>query len=95
MGIRDDIKKVEEKVESVEAQSFAMTLLNDYKKQNKRLFIIIIIILAMWLATIGYLVYILNDIGTIETKQEIEDVDTIENSNITNGDFYGKNKTNK
>ena len=95
MGIRDDIKKVEEKVESVEAQSFAMTLLNDYKKQNKRLFIIIIIILAMWLATIGYLIYILNDIGTIETKQEIEDVDKIENSNITNGDFYGENKTNK
>lgn len=95
MGIRDDIKKVEEKVENVEAQSFAMTLLNDYKKQNKRLFIIIIVILAMWLATIGYLVYILNDIGTIETKQEIEDVDTIENSNITNGDFYGENKTNK
>ena len=78
-------------------QSFAMELLQDYKKANKRLFIIIIIILAMWFATIGYLVYVLNDIGTIETttSQEIQDVDTIENSNITNGDMYGENKTNK
>lgn len=94
MGIRDDIKKVEEKVENVEAQSFAMELLQDYKKANKRLFIIIIIILTMWFGTIGYLIYILNDIGTIETKQEIEDVDKIENSNITNGDMYGEDKTN-
>lgn len=78
-------------------KSFAMELLQDYKKANKRLFIIIIIILAMWFATIGYLVYVLNDIGTIETttSQEIQDVDTIENSNITNGDMYGENKTNK
>ena len=75
-------------------QSFAMELLQDYKKANKRLFIIIIIILIMWFCTIGYLIYILNDIGTIETKQEIEDVDKIENSNITNGDMYGEDKTN-
>lgn len=47
-------------------KSFAMELLEDYKKSNKRLFIIIIVILAMWFATIGYLVYILNDVGTIE-----------------------------
>ena len=50
----------------------------------------------MWFATIGYLVYILNDVGTIEeiSTQEIEDVDTIENSNIINGDVYGQDKTN-
>lgn len=47
-------------------KSFAMELLEDYKKSNKRLFIIIIVILAMWFATIGYLVYILNDVGTVE-----------------------------
>lgn len=47
-------------------KSFAMELLEDYKKSNKRLFVIIIVILAMWFATIGYLVYILNDVGTIE-----------------------------
>lgn len=46
--------------------SFAMEMLKDYKKSNKRLFIIIIVILAMWFTTIGYLVYILNDVGTTE-----------------------------
>lgn len=47
-------------------KSFAMEVLIDYKKANKRQFIIIIVILLMWFATIGYLVHILNDIGTIE-----------------------------
>ena len=79
----------------MENDSFAMDLLKDYKKQNKRQFIIILVILAMWFVTIGYLVYVLNDMGTVETtSQEIQDVDTIENSNITNGDMYGQNKTN-
>ena len=78
----------------MENNSFAMDLLKDYKIQNKRQFIIILVILAMWFITIGYLVYVLNDIGVEKTTQEISDVDTIENSNITNGDMYGENKTN-
>ena len=47
-----------------------MEMLSDYKKANKRQFIIIIVILVMWFLTIGYLVYTLNDIGTIETTTE-------------------------
>ena len=74
--------------------SFVMEILSDYKKTNKRQFIIILIILIMWLATIFYLIYILNDIGIETSTQEIQDVETIENSNITNGDNYGKDKTN-
>lgn len=54
----------------------ALELLADCKKANKRQFIIIIVILIMWFLTIGYLVYVLNDIGTIETStQEITDVE--------------------
>lgn len=81
----------------MEEQSFALDLLRDYKKQNKRQFIVILVILTMWFVTIGYLVYVLNDIGTIETTstQGISDVDTIENSNVTNGDSYGESKTNE
>lgn len=76
--------------------SLVMELLSDYKKANKRQFIIIIVILVMWFLTIGYLVYTLNDIGTIETtSQEISDVDSIDNSNIANGDINGNDKTNK
>ena len=79
----------------MEEQSLAMELIKDYKKQNKRLFIIILIVLFMWLATIGYLVYILNDIGVIEetTTQEITDFDTINGDIVNKGDIYGENKT--
>lgn len=48
----------------------ALELLSDYKKANKRQFVIIIVILVMWFLTIGYLVYVLNDIGTIETTTQ-------------------------
>lgn len=77
-------------------ENLATELLSDAKKANKRMFIIVLVVLAMWFATIGYLVYVLNDIGTIETStQEIEDVETIENTDVVNGDMYGENKTNK
>lgn len=55
----------------METQSLAMELLQDAKKTNKRQFVIIITILVMWFLTIGYLVYILNDIGTVETTEKI------------------------
>lgn len=69
-------------------KSFAVEILIDYKKANKRQFAIIITILIMWFATIGYLVHILNQIGTLEVSDtiEIEDVETIDNSHIKIGD---------
>lgn len=92
--MKGKVIEMKKEVEEIKQQSFAFELLKDARKTNKRQFIVIIIILAMWFITIGYLVYVLNDIGTIETTQEVSDVDTIENSNITNGDMYGENKTN-
>lgn len=75
----------------MENDSFAMDLLKDYKKQNKRQFIVILVILAMWFITIGYLVYILNDVGTsTETiTQEIEDIDSVGGNIINKGNIYG------
>ena len=82
MSIKEDVEKINNKVEQV---SFAYELLSDYKKQNKRQFIVILVILSMWFATIGYLVYVLNDIGVIEeTTQEV----TQENENGYNN-FIG------
>lgn len=81
MSIREDVEKLSEKVEQT---SFAYELLSDYKKQNKRLFVIILVILGMWFATIGYLVYVLNDIGVIEETTEV----TQENENGYNN-FIG------
>lgn len=84
--LRDDIMAVKKEVNELREKGFALELLSDFKRQNKRQFIIILVILGLWFLTIGYLVYVLNDIGTIETStQEIEDVETINNSSIHNG----------
>ena len=63
MGMREDIMAVKKDLEEVKNERFATQILQDYKKQNKRQFIVILVILIMWFATIGYLIYILNDIG--------------------------------
>lgn len=69
-----------------EQQSMAMELLQDLKKQNKRLFIIWIITFVALVGVVGYTIYLLNDYATVETlKQKIEDVNTIHNSTIKNG----------
>lgn len=93
MGAREDIEKVKKKVEKIEEESFAMGLLSDYKRQNKRLFIIILALIIGWFITGIYLVYILNNTGVIEesSTQKISDINTIENSNIANGDINGDN----
>lgn len=72
--MREEVEELKKELNEVKEQSLAMEILQDYKKANKRLFIALIVILCMWFATIGYLVYTLNDIGTIEevTTQEVE-----------------------
>ena len=88
MGLKEEVLEMKKEVEEMKEHSFAMELLKDQKKQNKRMFIIILVILGMWFATIGYLIYVLNDIGvetttTTETV-DIDDVDNIEHSHIHN-----------
>lgn len=85
--MKEDIKDLRSELEAVKEQSLARELLADQRKQNKRLFIIILVILTMWFATGCYLVYILNDIGTSkdEYTQEINDIVTLENTTIKNG----------
>ena len=63
MDIREEVLELEKEVKEMQEESLAMSLLHDYKMQNKRQFIVILVILGMWFATIGYLIYILNDIG--------------------------------
>lgn len=86
--IRDDIMAVKKEIKEMKEQSFAMELLHDARKTNKRMFVIIIVILAMFTALLGYTLWLLNDIGTIEETtetQEISDINTINNSSINNG----------
>ena len=75
-------------------ESFAKEILQDYKKANKRLFIIILVVLTMWFATIGYLVYVLNDIGvetstTTESYEIEQSTDGEGNNNFIRGNDNG------
>lgn len=90
MDIREEVLEVKKEVKEMQEESLAMSLLKDYKIQNKRQFIVILVILGMWFATIGYLIYVLNDFETDTTTTtttetiDIDDVDNIENSHIHN-----------
>ena len=63
MGLREEIEDMKKEVQEIQEESFATQILQDYKRQSKRQFIVILVILIMWFATIGYLIYVLNDIG--------------------------------
>lgn len=63
--IKEDIMEIKKEVNELKEQSLAYEILQDSKKANKRMFILLVIVLCMWFTTIGYLVYILNDIGTV------------------------------
>lgn len=68
-------------------KSLAFELLDDLKKQNKRLFIIWIITFLTLVGVTCYTIYLVSDIGVIEeNSQEISDIHTISNSKIINGD---------
>ena len=84
------VDKVNENAKGVQQNSGALEILKDFKGDNKRLFVILIIVLFMWFTTICYLVYVLNDTGTIETKTQDIDYSSIDYSDIVNGDYYGE-----
>jgi hypothetical protein len=94
MSIKEDIEKVQKKVDVIEEQSFALDLLRDYKKQNKRQFIVILVILSMWFITIGLFVYYINTTG-YEVVTETADTEGEGNACVgdkcNNGEInYGK-----
>lgn len=93
MDIKENIIEAQKEIQDIK-KSFAMEILQDYKKVNKRQFIIILILIFALITSIGYTIYLLNDIGTIETTQEINDFDTIEGNVVNGGSVYGENKTN-
>ena len=86
MGLKDDVLAVKKELYEVKEKGFAMEILSDYKKTNKRMFVALVLILCMWFSTIGYLVYILNDIEYTEETIDIQEVETIDGSTIKIGD---------
>lgn len=74
MRLKDDIYYLQQELGDIKQDSFALEMLKDYKKQNHRLFVIILVLLALWFATGSYLIWVLNDIGVEEITKENYDV---------------------
>ena len=73
--------------ERIQKNSYALEFIKDYKADSKKWFTILLIVLFMWFLTIGYLVYVLNDTGTINDDTiEVQGVQSIDNSHIKIGD---------
>lgn len=81
-------------MEKEEINSLAMECLIDKKIENRRLYIIVLTILAMWFVTGCFLVYMLSNTETITTEEIItEDVDMESdsgNNNYIKGDNNGE-----
>lgn len=93
MGIKEELQEVKDKINEVRDESLAMQLLEDFKKQNKRQFIVILVILGLFTCLLGYTIYLLNDINTEETIITQDNADGYNNYIGNDGDIYN-GKTN-
>ena len=103
MSLRDDIIEMKQEVNSVRKQSLAMEMYQDSKRANKRICIaftaVLVTMVIFYFITVAIFLYNYSNIECEETvtntkTQEIEDIDSMQNSNIINGDVYGQNKAN-
>lgn len=88
MTMKEDMNKIDKKVTEA---SFAMEMIKFTKDQtdktNRRQFIIIILLILALIGSVSYTVYLLNNIGeetTITKSIDMDDIDTIEKSEINN-----------
>jgi ATP/ADP translocase len=85
--MREDIVALKKDIKELKNQSFALEILGDYKKQNKRLFVIWITTFIAFILLLGYVLFLLNDISIVESSNiDIQDVNSIDNSHIKIGD---------
>lgn len=82
MSIREDVLEMKKEVEELKQETFAMELLKDQRKQNKRLFIIWLITFLTLICVTCYTIWLLNDIGVIEDYTYEQSVEGDTNSNI-------------
>lgn len=87
MTLKEDVLEVKKELEEVKEQSFAMELLKDARKTNKRQFIIILVILGMFTCLLGYTIWLLNDISTEETIITQDNTDGYNNYIGNDGDI--------
>ena len=92
--LKDDIMAVKKQLKEVQEQSDLVRILTIEDKKNKRLCWIIALLIILLVASLGYIIYLHNDIGT-EVIEETETYDMdAENgiNNVIGGDNNGTNE---
>lgn len=92
--LRDDLMEVKRELKEVKEQSDLIRILTIEDKKNKRLCWIIALLIVMLVISLGYIIYLHNDIGT-EVIEETETYDMdAENgiNNVIGGDNNGTNE---
>lgn len=106
MGIKEDLRRdideVKVKLDEVKGNSWAMELIHEYKLSNRvamisnrRMFIIIIVLMFMFVGLLGYTIYLLNDISQVTTTDIQQDAQDGGNNNYIGNDgdiVYGETK---
>lgn len=101
-NIDKELNKVTEKAEhleeKVEQESFAMSMLREYSRNAKRWFTIAIVILCMWLSTIGVFIwylyqydYVSESTVTVDGKEGIALYQDGKGNVLNNGENSEKN----
>lgn len=61
--MKEEIEELKKEVQEINQDSFAMEILKDYKKQNKRQFIVILVLVICWISTVLLFAYYINTNG--------------------------------
>ena len=88
--MREEVNELKKEVQEIKAESFAYEMLQDYKKQAKRMFIIWVITFVAFLGLLTYTIYLLNDIEYVETTETYEMRTEDGNNNFIGGDNNGE-----
>lgn len=77
--IKEEMAEMKNSIKKIQSESLAYEMLQDQRKQNKRIFIIWIITFIAFIGLLSYTIYLLNDFTVIETS-ESESYDIEQNS---------------
>lgn len=93
--IKEEVNEMKKQIKKVQEQSIAMEMLQDQRRQNKRLFIIWLVTFIAFIGLLSYTIYLLNDIEVVtetetteEYNQNIDNEGSINDTYIINGGDY-------
>lgn len=88
--IKEEMAEMKNSIKKIQSESLAYEMLQDQRKQNKRMFIVWIITFIAFIGLLSYTIYLLNDIQVIETTESFDMSTENGNNNYIGGDNNGE-----